>query len=65
MVILSLPCIQGPFKVGGDYSTMGESGDDRFFGVHYNGGISEFRVVVPAVTVGVEFDHLQYGRKCS
>jgi hypothetical protein len=57
--------IQGPFKVGGDYSTMGESGDDRFFGVHYNGGISSFRVIVPAVMVGVEFDHLQYGRKCS
>ena len=35
-----------------------------FFGVHYNGGISSFRIVVPAVTVGVEFDHLQYGRKC-
>ena len=56
--------LQGPFNVGGDYSTMGETGEDRFFGVHYNGGISSFRIVVPAVTVGVEFDHLQYGRKC-
>jgi len=56
--------LQGPFTVGGDYSTTGETGEDRFFGAHYNGGISSFRVVVPAVTVGVEFDHLQYGRKC-
>jgi hypothetical protein len=56
--------LQGPVRVGGDYSTLGETGEDRFFGVHNNGGISSFRIVVPAVTVGVEFDHLQYGRKC-
>lgn len=56
--------VQGPFVIGGDYSTTGETGEDRFFGVHYNGGISKFRIVVPGVTNGIEFDHLQYGRKC-
>lgn len=56
--------VQGPFVIGGDYSTMGETGEDRFFGVHYNGGISKFRIIVPGVTNGVEFDHLQFGRKC-
>lgn len=55
---------KGPFKIGGDFSTMGETDEDRFFGVHYDGGISAIKVTVPAVTNGVEFDHLQYGHKC-
>ncbi|MEY3867866.1 MAG: hypothetical protein ACRCT1_13920 [Microcoleaceae cyanobacterium] len=55
---------QGPFVIGGDYSTMGETNEDRFFGLHSNGGISAIKLTVPAVTNGVEFDHLQYGHKC-
>ncbi len=55
---------QGPFVIGGDYSTMSETPEDRFFGVHYNGGISAIKVFVPVVRMGVEFDHLQYGHKC-
>ena len=56
--------VRGPIYVGGDGKTVANPEDDRFFGVHYNGGISAFNVKSTVVQVGVEYDHLQYGRKC-
>ncbi|MEI6332910.1 MAG: hypothetical protein WCP16_27000, partial [Pseudanabaena sp. ELA645] len=56
--------VRGPIYVGGDGTTVANPQDDRFFGVHYNGGISAFNVKSTVVQVGIEYDHLQYGRKC-
>jgi len=56
--------VRGPIYVGGDGTTVANPQDDRFFGLHYNGGISAFNVKSTVVQVGVEYDHLQYGRKC-
>ena len=43
----------------GDGSNNGETDEDRFFGLNYEGGISQFAISVPRT--GWEIDHIQYG----
>lgn len=49
----------GPSAVG-DASNQGETGEDRFFGVSYAGGISRMELTMGGST-NFEVDHVQYG----
>ncbi|HET6463071.1 MAG TPA: FlgD immunoglobulin-like domain containing protein [Candidatus Krumholzibacteria bacterium] len=49
----------GPFAVG-DGSLNGETAEDRFFGVEYDGGISKIKMWMTN-SVDFEVDHVQYG----
>jgi hypothetical protein len=52
--------IFGPFQIG-DGSWSGEAGEDRFFGVINETGISSFVIKDPGGSNSLEVDHLQYG----
>jgi hypothetical protein len=49
----------GPFPVG-DGEDTGQTAEDRFFGVEYDGGISKIKMWMTN-SVDFEVDHLQYG----
>jgi hypothetical protein len=49
----------GPFAVGDGVNT-GETAEDRFFGVEYDGGISKIKMWMTN-SFDFEVDHLQYG----
>jgi hypothetical protein len=49
----------GPFAVG-DGEDTGQTAEDRFFGVEYDGGISKIKMWMTN-SVDFEVDHLQYG----
>ncbi|HKW13344.1 MAG TPA: T9SS type A sorting domain-containing protein [Candidatus Krumholzibacteria bacterium] len=49
----------GPFAVG-DGENTGQTAEDRFFGVEYDGGISKIKMWMTNST-DFEVDHLQYG----
>ena len=48
----------GPVLIA-DSNVSGDTGEDNFFGVIYEGGISAIRI--SNETAGIEADHLQYG----
>lgn len=50
----------GPIKIG-DSSFAGTTGEDRFFGVRNDSGISRFVIRDPGSTNNLEIDHLQFG----
>lgn len=51
----------GPFTVG-DASNLGETAEDRFFGVREPGGIS--RLLITHTSGGIELDHIQFSGRC-
>jgi hypothetical protein len=50
----------GPTLLG-DGNTLGQTSEDRFFGVFHEQGISAIKFSMPNVTHGASIDHLQYG----
>ena len=48
----------GPFPIG-DSNNLGETAEDRFFGVKYSGGIKA--ISLTPLIGAMEIDHLQYG----